>query len=128
LKNRKVFILGTMGNLLCIMAHCSGRSEEVIVGDKSHIFVLEQGNVAHVSCHFAFPQYAHTHYANSFQLAGVQCRTLKNFPDGTFDPDEMAESFRPTDQHHPETKLVCIENTHNICGGKSISAEWVEQV
>ena len=38
-----------MGNLLCILAHCSGRSEEIIVGDKSHIFDFEQGNVAHVS-------------------------------------------------------------------------------
>ena len=42
-------LLGTMGNLLCVLAHCSGRGEEIIAGDKSHIFLLEQGNVAQVS-------------------------------------------------------------------------------
>ena len=42
-------LLGTMGNLLCVLAHCSGRGEEIITGDKSHIFLLEQGNVAQVS-------------------------------------------------------------------------------
>ena len=38
-----------MGNLLCVLAHCSGRGEEIIAGDKSHIFLLEQGNIAQVS-------------------------------------------------------------------------------
>ena len=42
--------LGTMGNLLCVLAHCSGRGEEIIAGDKSHIFLLEQGNIAQVGC------------------------------------------------------------------------------
>ena len=42
-------LLGTMGNLLCVLAHCSGRGEEIITGDKSHIFLLEQGNIAQVS-------------------------------------------------------------------------------
>ena len=31
-------------------------------------------------------------------------------------------------QHHPATKMVCIENTHNITGGKAVSGEWVVQV
>ena len=39
-----------MGNLLCVLAHCSGRGEEIIAGDKSHIFLLEQGNIAQVGC------------------------------------------------------------------------------
>ena len=43
-------LLGTMGNLLCVLAHCSGRGEEIIAGDKSHIFLLEQGNIAQVGC------------------------------------------------------------------------------
>jgi threonine aldolase len=39
---------GTMGNLISIMAHCWGRGEEIILGDRSHIHVYEQGGVAQV--------------------------------------------------------------------------------
>ena len=31
-------------------------------------------------------------------------------------------------QHHPATRLVCVENTHNVTGGKAVSGEWVVQV
>ena len=31
-------------------------------------------------------------------------------------------------QHHPSTRLVCVENTHNVAGGKAVAAEWVVQV
>ncbi|XP_052831715.1 uncharacterized protein LOC106874140 isoform X6 [Octopus bimaculoides] len=37
---------GTMGNLLSVMAHCQERGLEVIMGDKSHIYLFEQGHVA----------------------------------------------------------------------------------
>jgi len=30
------------------MAHCWGRSEEILVGDKNHIHVWEQGSMASV--------------------------------------------------------------------------------
>ena len=33
-----------------------------------------------------------------------------------------------TFQHHPSTRLVCVENTHNVAGGKAVAAEWVVQV
>lgn len=34
---------GTMGNLIAVMCHCSGRSAEAIVGGSSHVFLYEQG-------------------------------------------------------------------------------------
>ena len=37
-----------MGNLICVMTHCWGRGEEVILGDKSHIHYWEQGGIAQV--------------------------------------------------------------------------------
>ena len=37
-----------MGNLLCVMSHTWGRGMEILVGDKSHIYIYEQGNVAQV--------------------------------------------------------------------------------
>ena len=36
---------GTMANLVCLLTHC-GRGEEIILGDKSHIFFYEQGGFA----------------------------------------------------------------------------------
>ena len=39
---------GTMGNLLCVLSHCWGRGDEVVLGDQSHQFLYEQGNIAQV--------------------------------------------------------------------------------
>lgn len=39
---------GTMGNLLCVMSHCWGRGQEILVGDKSHIHCYEQGGCSQV--------------------------------------------------------------------------------
>ena len=36
---------GTMGNLIAIMVHCA-RGEEVICGEKSHIYLNEAGGMA----------------------------------------------------------------------------------
>lgn len=36
---------GTMSNLLAIMVHCNGRGYEVIMGDKSHTFLYENGGI-----------------------------------------------------------------------------------
>ena len=37
---------GSMGNLISVMVHCWGRGQEVILGDKSHIHLYEQGTIA----------------------------------------------------------------------------------
>ena len=42
------YIQGTMGNLISVMSHCWGRGLEVILGDKSHIHIYEQGGIAQV--------------------------------------------------------------------------------
>ena len=47
-----------------------------------------------------------------FQFAGVQCRTLRNCPDGTFSTDDLVSSIRPDDMvcYFPfEEWLGCIE-------------------
>ena len=42
---------GTMGNFVSVMTHCWGRGQEIILGDKAHIHLYEQGNIAQVSTH-----------------------------------------------------------------------------
>uniref|UniRef100_A0A8W7PAV1 Aromatic amino acid beta-eliminating lyase/threonine aldolase domain-containing protein n=1 Tax=Anopheles coluzzii TaxID=1518534 RepID=A0A8W7PAV1_ANOCL len=99
---------GTMANLLAMMVHCSRRGTEAIVGDIAHGFLYEQGGAA--------------------QIAGVLLNTIKNNPDGTFCLNELVRKFRGFDVHEPNTVLVMVENTHNICGGKVLPLDWLEKL
>ncbi|XP_070580663.1 L-allo-threonine aldolase-like [Ptychodera flava] len=99
---------GTMSNLIAVMCHCTGRGDEMLVGNKSHIFVYEQGG--------------------SSSLAGVHVKALTNQPDGTLNLQEIKENIRPDDYHFPATKLVCLENTHNGCGGRVIPLSFIKEV
>ena len=50
-------------------------------------------------------------------------------PDGTFDIDELETCIRPLDDpHHPLTGLIALENTHNYCGGKVVTSEFLSKV
>ena len=54
---------------------------------------------------------------------------MPNLPDGTFALDDISSLVRPTDDsHYPWTKLICIENTHNYCGGKVIPLDFLAKV
>ena len=65
----------------------------------------------------------------SSQIAGVQIWPLRNKSDGTFDLDEMEEELRNhEDDHGPKISLICVENTHNLCGGKVLILEWMDDV
>ncbi len=98
---------GTMGNLVCQMSHC-GRGDEMILGDKSHIFYFEQGGSAAVG--------------------GIHSRTVPNQPDGTLSPEDIASAVRADDVHFPVTRLIVLENTHNLCGGTPLSIDYVNRI
>ena len=98
---------GTMGNLLALLVHCS-RGEEAIVGDKSHIYVNEAGGMA--------------------ALGGIYPHAVPNQKDGTLLLDDIRASIQPDDSHRTITRLVCIENTQNMCGGVPVSVEYTAQV
>lgn len=99
---------GTMGNLICVLTHCSGRGDEVLLGDESHLSHYEQGGVA--------------------QFGGVHPRTVTTLPDGTLDLDELRNRIQPDDPHHTTTRLVCIENTHNRRGGRVIPPSYMDRL
>jgi len=98
----------TMCNLSAIMTWCDKRGGEIIAGDKSHIVLFEQ--------------------AGASQFGGVSFRTVPNLPDGTMDPDAIAAAIRDDDIHEPITQLICMENTHNVCGGKVVSIEFMQSL
>jgi len=98
---------GTMGNLIALLVHCQ-RGSEVILGNLSHIYLNEAGGMS--------------------ALGGIQPCPIQNQPDGTLALDDILASIRTEDVHHPITRLVCIENTQNICGGVPLTAEYTRQV
>ena len=101
---------GTMSNLTALMCHASGKGDEVIIGDRSHISIWEQGSVA---C-----------------LGGIFPRQVRNNPDGTLDLDELVSKIHPGghDGHYCLTKAIVIENTQNFCCGSPIGPEYMDKV
>jgi threonine aldolase len=98
---------GTMGNLIATLAHCQ-RGDEVIMGDLGHTFLFEAGGIS--------------------ALGGIFPHTLKNQPNGTILMDDIMRAIRPDDVHHPISRLVILENTHNRCGGVVLSQEYTSKV
>lgn len=98
---------GTMGNLGAVLAHCDW-GDEVIVGDRSHTYINEAGGIS--------------------VLGGVHTFAVRNLPDGTMSLEEIESAIRPDNPHFPISKLICLENTHNRCGGAFLTPEYTRQV
>ena len=98
---------GTMGNLIALLVHCQ-RGHEAIVGRQSHIYLNEAGGMS--------------------ALGGIHPCPVENQPDGTLAIDDILASIRTEDVHHPITRLICLENTQNICGGVPLTTEYTRQV
>ena len=98
---------GTMGNLAALLTHCE-RGSEIILGDKAHIFLNEAGGVA--------------------ALGGIQPHIIPNQNDGTLNLEDIRGAIRFDDIHHPRTRMIALENTHNMCGGVSLTAEYSRAV
>jgi threonine aldolase len=90
---------GTQGNLVGILSHTE-RAQEIIAGDESHVFRYEVAGTAVVG--------------------GLQMRTVSNGTDGRFSAEAIHDAIRGTDIHEPKTGCLCLENTHNRCGGRII--------
>jgi len=98
---------GTMGNLAAILSHCQ-RGDEVIIGQLNHSFLYEAGGMS--------------------VLGGVHSYQLRNQPDGSLLPADVEGAIRPDDPHDPITKLLCLENTHNRCGGTVQTPDYTREI
>lgn len=98
---------GTMGNLVSILTHCQ-RGDEVIMGDRAHTFLYEVGAAA--------------------AFGGIQVHIVPNQPDGMLEPSDVAAAVRGDNIHFPPTRLVCLENTHNRCGGCALSPVQMDSI
>jgi threonine aldolase len=98
---------GTQSNLIAVLAQ-THHGDEVIVGDESHMLWYELGGAA--------------------ALGGVTMRTVPNDSCGRLNLDDIDRTIRTKDIHYPETTLLCLENTHNRCGGTVLTADYTDEV
>ena len=107
-KEAAVFVAsGTMGNLVSVLSHAQ-RGDEIILGNKAHIFRSEAGGAS--------------------ALGGVSFHTIPNDERGMLDLDDIQAAVRPNDPHMPRTALVCLENTQNMCGGATLTQDDMKSV
>jgi len=107
-KEAAVFVAsGTMGNLVCLLTHCA-RGEEAIMGHLAHSYLFEAGGSAAVG--------------------GIHPRTVPNQPDGTMLLEDIKTAIRSDNEHYPRSRLVCLENTHNRCGGAVLTPQYTSAV
>ena len=83
---------GTQSNLCALMAHCQ-RGDEYIVGDNAHTYRYEAGGGA--------------------VLGSIQPQPVPILPDGRLDLERVAAVIKPADHHFANSRLLCLENTHD---------------
>jgi threonine aldolase len=98
---------GTMGNAIALLTHCR-RSDEIVMGDRSHTYLYEVGGHA--------------------RLNGSSARPVPNLPDGTLDRAKLSRAFLGDDVHEARTGLLSLENTHNMCGGRVLAPETLREL
>jgi len=107
-KEAAVFVTsGTMGNLAALLAHAR-RGERAVVGDECHIYRYEGGGAS--------------------ALGGLVFQPLPTAPDGTLPLDMLRAAAEPSsDSHWAPPGVLCLENTHNRCGGVVLPLTYMEQ-
>jgi len=97
---------GTMANQAAVRCHCRS-GDEVLLHEGSHTYRFEQGGLA--------------------ALHGVQAVPLPGSR-GMVPLEAPEAQVRPDDQHSPRTRLVILENTHNLAGGIPLDLAYVDSV
>jgi threonine aldolase len=101
------FPSGTMSNEAAVRA-LTRRGDEVFLHAQAHIVFYEQGGAS--------------------VLSQAQLRVFDS-PDGTLDLEKMEEYVHTdADVHWAPTRLVCLEQTHNHCGGVVVPVEHIREV
>ncbi|MDQ2913513.1 MAG: aminotransferase class I/II-fold pyridoxal phosphate-dependent enzyme [Chloroflexota bacterium] len=96
---------GMLGNLCGVLSQTE-RGDEVILGDLAHIYQNEMGA--------------------AFVLGSIQPRLVPN-RNGLPALEDIEAAIRPAGMY-PRTSLVCLENTHNNCGGSVITVDETKSV
>jgi threonine aldolase len=98
---------GTMCNAISFRLHLRPGGDEVILDRTSHPVNAEAGGPASIS------------HAMLAQLDGQG---------GIFSADQLREAIRPPDRYLPRSRLVSVEQTTNLAGGRVWPLETIEEV
>ena len=102
-------VSGTMGNLLALLAHCR-RGDEAILGDNSHIYNYEAGGAS--------------------ALGGIVLHPVSTARFGELPLAELRHAVRPaaSNIHYAPPGVICVESTHNRCGGTILPPAYLREV
>jgi threonine aldolase len=97
---------GTMANLCGVLARAQ-RGEAVLAGHLSDIYVFEAGGLS--------------------VLGSAVLRPVRNLPDGTLDPGGLQAELTvdTADPQFARPAVVCLETTHDLCGGVPLEPGYV---
>ena len=99
---------GTMCNQIAIRVHTRAGGDELIAAANSHPVNYEAGGPA--------------------QFGGAMVRTI-DAPSGVFEPEQLAAAVRPAgDRYAPRSRLVSVEQTTNLGGGRVWPLDTVRAV
>lgn len=97
---------GTMANQLALRAH-TRPGQQVILEDGSHIYRYEGGAPA------------------AFSGVTLSC---VDAPDGQITWSQIQAAINPDDVHCAQAALICLENTHNMSGGRILNQPDVVRI
>ncbi len=97
---------GTQSNQMGVWTHCTS-GDELLIEETGHIANFEAGAPA--------------------ALSGVSVRRVRG-QGGVVDVEPLQNALRPANQHFSPTRLVCIENSTNLGGGRTYPLEQIERV
>lgn len=100
---------GTMANLAAIMTHVP-RGGKVVCGDESDIYLHEAAGAA--------------------VCGGASYAPVVTLPDGRLPLTAIEAAFPddPDDFEFAPVALICVENSHNRCGGRVLMPEYLSSV
>ncbi len=99
-KEAAMFVFSaTMANVVSVLSQTQ-RGESVILEESSHIYNNEAGFLA--------------------AFGGLTPRTVRG-EQGRMSPAQVEAAVFPPAVLHPQTSLLCLENTHNFAGGACLS-------
>lgn len=99
-------VSATQGNQIAIKTHCSP-ADEILINASSHIGLFEAGAPAVIS--------------------GVTLQKI-DAPDGKLTVEDLEGKLWPDDPHFTRSRLLCLENTTNMGGGKAYSLNEMKSV
>ena len=98
---------GTMCNAIGFRLHLRAGGDEVILDRRAHPIVAESGGPAQLSQAMLFPL---------------------DTPHGVFSPEELRAAIRPPNRYLPRSRLVSVEQTTNMGGGRVWPLETLRAV